>query len=88
MLTKQEKDNANSELSEQCEPSLEGWGWELDSDSRSYIPAWKTLHVASNAYKELGRCGSKSARGCSDRTDHYNHAHFCSQRWLAMYRSM
>ena len=56
-----------SDLSEQHAPSPEGWGWELDSDSLSYIPVWNTLPIASKACNELVRCGCKSERGCSDR---------------------
>ena len=36
--------STTSDLSEQ---HAEGWGWELDSGSLSYIPVWNTLPVAS-----------------------------------------
>ncbi|KAG0710563.1 hypothetical protein GWK47_002454 [Chionoecetes opilio] len=55
----------NSDQCEQKPPTPEGFGWTLESATKTWRPVWSNLPVASQACSELVKCGCKSAT-CGD----------------------
>ena len=43
-------------------PSPERWGWTLSKDSKTWLPFWTTLPMASDACSELVKCAIVHAR--------------------------
>eukprot|EP00745_Piridium_sociabile_P012394 TRINITY_DN190_c0_g1_i6.p1 TRINITY_DN190_c0_g1~~TRINITY_DN190_c0_g1_i6.p1 ORF type:complete len:743 (+),score=169.21 TRINITY_DN190_c0_g1_i6:247-2475(+) len=52
---------ATSDQCEQKPPTPEGFGWTLESATKTWRPVWSNLPVASQACSELVKCGCKSA---------------------------
>ena len=44
--------------------TADGCGWTLDTDTKSWCPAWNSLPMANKACNELVRCECKSAICC------------------------